>query len=130
MTIERIVVSAHILVAAFTLLATLLGLAGGTCAREPRQDDDPKGTRTTFLISRPPPGQPRAHIPGPRQRRRARTLAEMHSVAPLGLAYTIFQNGADGVPIRVDPSNVFHAGDQVCVVLESNADGYLYVFTT
>ena len=35
-----------------------------------------------------------------------------------------------GLAVRVDPTNEFHSGDRVRVLLETNADGHLYIFST
>jgi hypothetical protein len=37
---------------------------------------------------------------------------------------------ADGLSVRVDPAREFRQGDRVRLLLESNVDGYLYVFNT
>jgi len=37
---------------------------------------------------------------------------------------------ANGLAVRADPSRTFHKGDRVRVLLETNTDGYLYVFNT
>jgi hypothetical protein len=49
---------------------------------------------------------------------------------PLGLGYTLYMRDAVGDAVRVNPTNEFRAGDRVRLVLESNADGYLYIFHT
>ncbi|MBA2340658.1 MAG: DUF4384 domain-containing protein [Pyrinomonadaceae bacterium] len=48
----------------------------------------------------------------------------------IGLGYTLFMRDASGNPSRVDPSRNFRAGDHLRVNLESNIDGYLYIFHT
>lgn len=48
----------------------------------------------------------------------------------LGLGLTLFTRDANGLAVRVDPSRVFRSGDRVRALLETNADGYLYVFNT
>jgi hypothetical protein len=48
----------------------------------------------------------------------------------LGLGYTVYKRSADGVPVRIDPSAPLVDGDAIRVVLESNVDGYLYIFNT
>ncbi len=48
----------------------------------------------------------------------------------LGLGLTLFMRDANGLAIRTDPSRVFQKGDRVRVLLETNADGYLYIFNT
>ncbi len=48
----------------------------------------------------------------------------------LGLGLTLFMRDANGLAVRTDPSRVFKKGDSVRVLLETNADGYLYIFNT
>lgn len=49
---------------------------------------------------------------------------------PIGLGYSLYMRDANGDPIRVDPARIFHAGDRIRISLETNTDGYLYVFHT
>lgn len=46
----------------------------------------------------------------------------------IGLGYSIFKQDKLGRAVRVDPSQTFRAGDRVRLSMESNTDGYLYVF--
>lgn len=46
----------------------------------------------------------------------------------IGLGLTLFTRDSNGLAIRVDPEHVFHKGDRVRVLLETNTDGYLYIF--
>src|SRR5688572_4494614 len=46
----------------------------------------------------------------------------------IGLGYTLFMRDANGDAVRVDPSEEFHTGERVRISLESNVDGYLYIF--
>lgn len=48
----------------------------------------------------------------------------------LGLGLTLFKRDSHGLAVRVDPSHVFRKGDHVRVLLETNAEGYLYIFNT
>jgi hypothetical protein len=48
----------------------------------------------------------------------------------LGLGLTLFTRDSLGLAVRADPSRTFHKGDRVRVLLETNADGYLYIFNT
>ena len=48
----------------------------------------------------------------------------------MGLGVTLFMRDSNGLAVRVDPDHVFRKGDRVRIVLETNADGYLYVFNT
>src|SRR5262245_32957802 len=47
---------------------------------------------------------------------------------PIGIGYTMFKRGENGQPARVNPTREFQNGDQVRFVIESNTDGYLYIF--
>lgn len=53
------------------------------------------------------------------------------NLSPIGLGYTIlrYQPETDEL-ITVAPGAVFKTGDQLRVKLETNADGYLYIFNT
>lgn len=46
----------------------------------------------------------------------------------LGLGLTLFNRDSNGLAVRVDPSRVFQKGDRVRILLETNTDGYLYIF--
>jgi hypothetical protein len=48
----------------------------------------------------------------------------------LGLGLTLFMRDSNGLAVRTDPSRVFQKGDRVRVLLETNTDGYLYIFNT
>jgi hypothetical protein len=48
----------------------------------------------------------------------------------MGLGLTLFMRDSNGLAVRVDPSRAFRKGERVRVLLETNADGYLYVFNT
>jgi hypothetical protein len=48
----------------------------------------------------------------------------------MGLGLTLFMRDANGSAVRTDPTRVFHKGDRVRVLLETNSDGYLYIFNT
>jgi hypothetical protein len=48
---------------------------------------------------------------------------------PIGLGYTVLLRGADGQPLAADESKEFKVGDRIRVKLETNTDGYLYIFT-
>jgi len=48
----------------------------------------------------------------------------------LGLGLTLFMRDSNGLAVRVDPDHVFQKGDRVRVLLETNTDGYLYIFNT
>lgn len=46
----------------------------------------------------------------------------------VGLGYTILSVGADGSNTVVNASRAFAAGDKIRIALETNADGFLYIF--
>lgn len=46
----------------------------------------------------------------------------------IGLGLTLFMRDSSGLAVRVDPNHVFHKGDRVRVLLETNTDGFLYIF--
>ena len=48
----------------------------------------------------------------------------------IGLGMTLFMRDTNGLAIRVDPEHVFRKGDRVRILLETNSDGYLYIFNT
>jgi hypothetical protein len=48
----------------------------------------------------------------------------------IGLGLTLFMRDANGLSVRVNPSREFAKGDRVRLLLETNTDGYLYVFNT
>jgi hypothetical protein len=48
----------------------------------------------------------------------------------MGLGVTLFMRDSNGLAVRVDPEHVFQKGDRVRILLETNADGYLYIFNT
>src|SRR6185503_6094196 len=50
------------------------------------------------------------------------------NVARLGLGLTLFSRDSNGLAVRVAPDRVFQKGDRVRILLETNADGYLYIF--
>lgn len=48
----------------------------------------------------------------------------------IGVGLTLFMRDSNGLAVRTDPDHVFQKGDRVRVLLETNADGYLYIFNT
>lgn len=48
----------------------------------------------------------------------------------IGLGLTLFMRDSNGLAVRTDPDHIFQKGDRVRVLLETNADGYLYIFNT
>jgi Domain of unknown function (DUF4384) len=58
------------------------------------------------------------------------TATEKPNSQKLGLGLTLFTRDSNGLSVRADPARVFQSGDRVRVLLESNTDGYLYIFNT
>ncbi|MDT5060259.1 MAG: hypothetical protein QOH63_718 [Acidobacteriota bacterium] len=60
------------------------------------------------------------------------TDANLNSYLPtsLGLGYTLYKRDSMGNAVRVDPTQEFYAGDRIRLSLETNTDGYLYIFHT
>lgn len=48
----------------------------------------------------------------------------------IGLGVTLFMRDSNGMAVRVDPEREFRHEDRIRVLLETNADGYLYIFNT
>ncbi|GAC1446490.1 MAG: hypothetical protein NVSMB56_05670 [Pyrinomonadaceae bacterium] len=53
-----------------------------------------------------------------------------NSTDPLGLGYTLYMRDTNGDALRIDPAREFKTGDSIRIALESNIDGYLYIFHT
>lgn len=132
------------------LCAAVIGIAA------PVQDEDVRGA---FLTSRPKEKKP-ASSGGAvkRSRRRSKSTVTSTSQPPekspgsnpastgagsttstpskpvntprLGIGLTLFMRDSNGLALRTDPDHVFRSGDRVRVLLETNADGYLYIFNT
>jgi hypothetical protein len=108
-----------------------------------QQDDDVRGA---FLTTRPKatdkPGNPpakRTHrrpkpapspTPGPVSGVGRTPAAPKKEMPRLGLGLTLFMRDSNGLAVRVDPTHAFRKGDHVRFLLETNADGYLYIFNT
>ena len=124
------------------VLSLLMALAG-ICSSQayPQQDEDVRGA---FMTTRPKPNA--APKPTPKVRHRAprtatspsvvmvdtgvTTSGTTHTGPRMGLGLTLFMRDSTGLAMRTDPSREFHRGDHLRVLLETNADGYLYVFNT
>jgi hypothetical protein len=48
----------------------------------------------------------------------------------IGLGYSLYMRDDQGNAVRVDPAREFRAGDRIRLALETNTDGYLYIFHT
>jgi hypothetical protein len=58
----------------------------------------------------------------------ATAAAAASKPAGIGLGYTLFMRDEAGGAARVSPSREFKSGESIRLLVESNTDGYLYVF--
>lgn len=137
------------------LSAILLGIificAAVGVAVPPQDGEDVRGA---FLTSRPKEKRPASSSTARPSRRRPKatatatakpadkapatasgTVAESNTPEPrpvnvprLGLGLTLFGRDSNGLAVRVQPDRVFRKGDRVRILLETNSDGYLYIF--
>jgi hypothetical protein len=49
---------------------------------------------------------------------------------PIGLGYSLYMRDPNGDAVRVDPERTFRTGDRVRILLEANADAFLYIFNS
>lgn len=130
------------------------GVALGIAAPAPQDEDDVRGA---FLTSRPKQKAAASGTTRPSRRRPKPVVTNDPGKAPekkpsnssgastatkpseplkpvnsprIGLGLTLFTRDSNGLAVRVDPEHVFHKGDRVRVLLETNTDGYLYIFNT
>ncbi|MEP6820022.1 MAG: DUF4384 domain-containing protein [bacterium] len=129
-------------------LSFLIGLAAFIPALAFGQDEDVRGS---FMTTRPKAtGKGAGNKSTPTTRpthRRPKTTATNTSgqttagakgstnpakvnTARIGLGLTLFMRDSNGLAVRTDPSHEFRKGDHVRVLIETSADGYLYVFNT
>ena len=121
-----------------------LGTRGAFLTTRPKQVDKPASTSGTARVSRrrpkteetkPSPSTEPTPTPGnPEYSGTTGTKPSKRQYAKggqkMGLGLTLFTRDSNGLAVRVDPNRVFRRGDRVRVLLETNADGYLYIFNT
>ena len=128
-------------------ISFLIALAGVIPAIALAQDEDVRGA---FMTTRPKAtgsasGNKSTSSAKP-SRRHPKTPAPNPSPSPvvpngpntpakvnlprIGLGLTLFMRDSNGLSVRTDPSHEFRKGDHVRVLIETNADGYLYIFNT
>jgi len=130
------------------LLLSLATVVGSTVAFA--QDDE--AVRGAFLTTRPkasskpktgPAQKPKRRRPkpvvtkpsNPNNDTSTKVITEPTTTSKvvtqrMGLGMTLFMRDSNGMAVRTDPSREFKKGDRVRVLLETNADGYLYIFNT
>jgi Domain of unknown function (DUF4384) len=130
------------------LCAVVIGIAAPVM-----QDEDVRGA---FLTSRPKEKTTTSTASSKPSRRRPKSVSPTKPAKPekqsekpgpsgpagssepskpvnaprIGLGMTLFMRDSNGLAIRTDPDHVFRKGDRVRVLLETNTDGYLYIFNT
>jgi len=100
---------------------------GGTTAKPSRRRL--KSTTASNNPNKPPdktPVKPGPSKPGPSPSESSTPV----NARRLGLGVTLFMRDSNGLAVRTDPDHVFRKGDRVRVLLETNTDGYLYIFNT
>lgn len=112
-------------------------VSSGNTARPSRRKPKPSGGTTNPGPSNPNPRDPRSKNPGKTVDKTPKKPGPTGSEAPtpvnasrIGLGVTLFMRDSSGLAVRVDPEHVFRQGDRVRVLLETNTDGYLYIFNT
>jgi hypothetical protein len=107
--------------------------SSGNTAKPSRRKPKPSGGTPSPGSNKPGssnPGKPvdkTPHKPGPSTPSSPATPVNARRI---GLGVTLFMRDSSGLAVRVDPEHVFRQGDRVRVLLETNSDGYLYIFNT
>lgn len=124
---------------------SLMGLAVTPMIAQ--QDEEVRGA---FMTTRPKPSaNTNKPVTTKRNRRRppvAQTPAPDPSAKPdtksgsgaakklnterIGLGLTLFMRDSNGMAVRTEPTREFRKGDHVRFLIETNTDGFLYVFNT
>lgn len=111
---------------------------------------DEESVRGAFLTTRPKSEQRKSTTAPSRSRKRPKSVATSSTASSatvktdpspsagtprireqrIGLGVTLFMRDSNGMAVRVDPEREFRQGDRIRVLLETNADGYLYIFNT
>jgi hypothetical protein len=131
------------------LFSLFMAFAGfGPMQTLAQQDEDVRGAFLTTRPKAPPKGNKPTPNTKPSRRRpkpitttsssgastsgsTARSGANLKKTAQrIGLGLTLFMRDSVGLAVRTDPSREFRKGDHVRFLLETNADGFLYIFNT
>jgi hypothetical protein len=126
----------------FSILISLTGITPMLVLGQ--QDEDVRGA---FLTTRPkaatkgdkptPTARPTHRRPKPivtpdpviKKTDKPDTPAKLNAPR-IGLGLTLFMRDSNGLAVRTDPTHQFRKGDHVRFLIETNADGFLYVFNT
>jgi hypothetical protein len=101
--------------------------ASETSSKPSRRRPRPASGGNPGTTSKPPEKNPGGST-GPSGSHKPSEPTRPVNTARLGLGMTLFTRDSNGLAVRVDPEHVFHKGDRVRVLLETNTDGYLYIF--
>src|SRR5689334_1141163 len=102
-----------------------------TSRRKPKPPDGSSGTSSGSTGSNNPgPSRPAKPDKTPNKPGPTGPTPTPVNARRLGLGVTLFMRDSNGLAVRVDPNHVFQKGDRVRVLLETNTDGYLYIFNT
>lgn len=105
---------------------------GAFLTSRPKATPAAKGTKTT-PTNKPSRRHPQPTTPKPgggTSGAGTTTAPEKLNTARIGMGLTLFMRDSNGLAVRTDPTREFHKGDHVRFLIETNADGYLYVFNT
>jgi Domain of unknown function (DUF4384) len=89
-----------------------------------------KTTATKPATSKPVTSKPATTKPSTPEPPTSTEPSQPVNAPRIGLGLTLFMRDSNGLAMRTDPNRVFQKGDRVRVLLETNADGYLYIFNT
>ena len=109
------------------------GNTGKPSRRKPKSTGGTNGSSGSTSTSSNKPNKPvdkTPKNPGPSSAPTPSTPVTPVNARRIGLGVTLFMRDSNGLAVRVDPDHVFQKGDRVRVLLETNSDGYLYIFNT
>ncbi len=104
--------------------------ASGTTSRPSRRRPKATVTNDPGKSAEKKPANPGVSNVGPTAANKPSEPRKPVNAPRIGLGMTLFTRDSNGLAVRVDPEHVFQKGDRVRVLLETNTDGYLYIFNT
>jgi hypothetical protein len=137
MRIKAVTLSFLLVLAAF-LTALAFGqqdedVRGAFMTTRPKATGKVAGNKST-QTARPSRRHPKAPAPNPSgsspEIAKDPNTPRKVNASRIGMGLTLFMRDSNGLAVRTDPSREFREGDHVRVLIETNADGYLYVFNT
>jgi len=97
--------------------------------RRPKQTTGPTNTGNSAKPADKKPAQSGTSVPSSSPSTSPSSTKPVNAPR-IGLGLTLFMRDSNGLAVRVDPDHVFQKGDRVRVLLETNSDGYLYIFNS